>query len=126
MRVPQAIGKTVWGTDQERTLNALKDAVKVLGDTIDTVKRRRFAAEGAATRDFRGFFADVFTRNCGVARGDADHLKEAAESLQRGLENLARAAQAEQKRIDAANKFVEKHKKWQREADAAEGFGDFW
>lgn len=78
--------------------DALKAAARGLAQTIGDGAPTRSAAVTTASRQFRGYFADVFARNADIASRSATRLQDALRQLVGFVDQLEQAAREEDRR----------------------------
>lgn len=123
MATPRAISTDVWNSAIDSASQAFKDACNTLKSALETDESSRLAAQRTAETDFRGYFAEVFSRNGGVRAQDNGRLCQALQAISSGIESARQSAQGEQRRIERAREWKREHDDWKarREGRLVEG-----
>lgn len=123
MAAPRAISTDVWNSAIDSASQAFKDACNTLKSALETDESSRLAAQRTAETDFRGYFAEVFSRNGGVRAQDNGRLCQALQAISSGIESARQSAQGEQRRIERAREWKREHDDWKarRESGLIQG-----
>lgn len=95
---------------------SVASAFDSVATTLDNQGASRTSHENTASAFFKGYFAELFTSNMGVASDDRIEIASALRSVAQGVRDIAEAAQQENERRQTARDYITRHDDWWEKA----------